>query len=1079
MQQTIFTSKYFDNKLRSFDIKQVKNLEYKQQILQRWISAIKNDTLKFSKETQIDITFLNDIFGEVLEYDYHIDKSKINLVPKSSIESKEPDAILGFFERTNHADFESPQGLKRDIRVVIELKDSKIDLDRVQNRLEKISPVTQAFEYARKAGEQCKWVIVSNIQTIRLYNKESDNYELFNLVDLQDEYYLKRFFYLLHKDRLIFTNGDAFVDKLYIERQEEELKITKEFYQNYKEIRIKLFKNLKENNPKIDKLILLEKAQKLLDRIIFICFCSDLEILPVKMLQNIATFFTTKDFFYNDTSLWFLLKEYFETIDKGNNKIAKLNGGLFAKDNILDNLKIGSEILLEVFKLSNFDYRSDLNINILGHIFEQSISDLEKLKQNITNPAGFENPQGLTNGKRKEFGVFYTPDYITKYIVKESIGGWLSDIRSELGENELPILTDKDYEAINFAKVSNFGKVDKIEKNKKFWNDYLQKLLSIKVLDPACGSGAFLVAAYDFLLKEYLLIQKEIALLNPPEPPENFIPKMKNGLDFELVQKFDIENHIIKNNIYGVDLNFESVEITKLSLWLKTVKRGKILGDIDYNIQCGNSLIQSKEIAGDWAFEWNEKYKKIMESGGFDVIIGNPPYVNIELVDEKSRKFLLEKYETCTGRTDLYIAFMEKSIELLNQNGYNSFIIPYSFINQNYGSVIRKKLVENTTIKSLSDLSNFYVFPDAKVKNIVYCVKKSYEKTETDIRFFNNMNDFFSNHISHYHVNQSEFLKLKENRFETKNIYSVLDIKEKIESQSVTLDKICLVAMGVRVHNDKQKIDKQYFIKNSYSNGLKPYLEGKNIERYIYTKGQWLDYKPTEHNNPMFPELFENEKIMAIRIVKDRIRFSYDTEMHYNSHTVVNCVRYDNLEKATHVSARSAIKKMDIEFVKQFDYKYLLLILNSKLINWYFLNFLTDGINFYPNQIKSLPIKNISLPEQQPFIEYADLMLTKKSELQKISKEFTNYLSAKYSINNLSKNLINWYKISDNQFLTELTKLKVNISHKDESNFLQYFNEQKQIASKIDNEIEIIDNKIDELIYKLYKLSNNEIEKIV
>jgi len=1081
MQQTIFSSKYFDNKLKSFSLDIFKNLEHKQLILNRWISAIENDNLKYSKETQLDITFLNDVFGKVLDYECGINSEKLNLIPKQSIEDKEPDAVIGFFERTNLAGFQNPQGLKLDIRAVIELKDTNTDLDRIQNRLEKISPVTQAFEYARKAGENCKWVIVSNFKTIRLYNKESDRYEIFELTDLRDLTYLKRFFYLLHKDRLIFTAGESHVDALYRERLEEEQKITREFYAKFKEIRIKLLENLILNNSSINKLILLEKTQKILDRVIFICFCSDLEILPTRLLNRISTYYVNQEYIYDDNTLWYLIKQLFKTIDFGNLKISKLNGGLFAPDNILDELLINSEILIEVFELAAYDYRSDLNVNILGHIFEQSISDLEKLKKQIENPQGFKNLAGLenaANGKRKEFGVFYTPDYITNYIVKETIGNWLADARNELGENELPILTEKDYDSIKITRQGTLKTNDKIEKNKKFWNDYLQKLLSIKVLDPACGSGAFLVAAYDYLLKEYLLIQKELKILNPPEPHENNLPKIKGGFSFEVKQLYDIENHIIKHNLYGVDINFESVEITKLSLWLKTVKRGKILGDIDANIQCGNSLIDYVSVVGMLAFDWNSRFATIMENGGFDIVIGNPPYINVELLENKSRKYLLEKYETCKGRTDIYIAFIEKAIELLKHNGYNSFIIPYAFINQNYASDLRKRLTENTSIKSIADLSNFYVFPDAMVKNIIFCIQKSNNQVNTSIRFFNNLDDFFSNHIKHYSINQSNFLKLKENRFETKNIYPYLDIKEKIEYQSVTLDKICFIAYGARLNQKESENGKDKYIFDHYSEGLKPFVEGKNIERYSFTRNAWLNYQPTEHYNSMFPELFENEKIMLIRVVKDHIRFALDAENHYNSHTVINCVRYDKIQNAQHISARNAIKEINIDYAKNINYKYLLALLNSSLMNWYFVTFLSDNINFYPNEVKSLPIVYLSQNKQIPFIEIVDLMLSKKSEIQKNSNEFTDYFSVKYNINNLSKNLSNWYQLTENQFLTELSKLKLNISIKEETRILQFFKETKISAIETTEEIERIDNEIDTMVYQLYNLTDNEINTI-
>ena len=471
MQQTIFTSKYFNDRINVYNIGAIKDLENKKKLINRWITALESGNLSLSKETQIDLTFLNDIFGEVLDYDYEIDKQKINLIPKSSIDSKEPDAILGYFSQQD----------RKDIRVVIELKNSKTDLDRVQNRLEKISPVTQAFEYARKAGRNCKWVIVSNFKSIRLYNKESDRYEIFNLIDLKDDFHLKRFFFLLHKDRLFFQAGESFIDILYRERLEEEKKIENEFYSKYHSVRTRLFEHLIANNQATEPTVLLERTQKILDRIIFICFCADLEIIPKSILQEVIKTANPSFKFTNDL-LWQTLKQLFYTLDLGNNRIFKLNGGLFEKDEVLDKLKIDDDILLEVLSLSEYDYRSDLNVNILGHVFEQSISDIEKMKQNFQVSENFEDLSGEQNGKRKAFGIFYTPENVTKYLVQQTIGNWLEEQKQELGENKLPIVTDKDYDLIKITKQGTLRTNNRIEKNKLFWEAYLERLLSIKIL---------------------------------------------------------------------------------------------------------------------------------------------------------------------------------------------------------------------------------------------------------------------------------------------------------------------------------------------------------------------------------------------------------------------------------------------------------------------------------------------------------------------------------------------------------------------------------------------------------------------
>ena len=161
--------------------------------------------------------------------------------------------------------------------------------------------------------------------------------------------------------------------------------------------------------------------------------------------------------------------------------------------------------------------------------------------------------------------------------------------------------------------------------------------------------------------------------------------------------------------------------------------------------------------------------------------------------------------------------------------------------------------------------------------------------------------------------------------------------------------------------------------------GGKPFCEGRNIERYSFSQDGWLDYTPSEHYNPMFPQLFENEKLMFINVVKDNLRFAYDDKGFYNSHTVVNCVRLDLLTGATHRTAVAALKTADLALSSRFDYKYLLAVLNSKFVNWYFRNFLSDSLHFYPNDAKQLPIPKATAAQQRPIIRLADRILKAKA----------------------------------------------------------------------------------------------------
>ena len=269
------------------------------------------------------------------------------------------------------------------------------------------------------------------------------------------------------------------------------------------------------------------------------------------------------------------------------------NGGLFKPDEVLDGLKISDDLLVEhTRRLSEYDFESDVDVNILGHIFENSLSEIEEVTQQITNG------QAPSTSKRKQDGVFYTPQYITKYIVENTVGRLCAEKKREMGINEEEYFNDRQRQLKTRQRL-----LDQLQQ-------YREWLLQITILDPACGSGAFLNAALRFLMDEHRLIDE----------------MEKKISDFSLPFE-SVENYILENNLYGVDINEESVEIAQLALWLRTAKPHRKLNSLNQNIKCGNSLISDPAVAGDKAFNWQEQFPKVFERGGFDVVIGNPPYV--------------------------------------------------------------------------------------------------------------------------------------------------------------------------------------------------------------------------------------------------------------------------------------------------------------------------------------------------------------------------------------------------------------------------------------------------------------------
>ncbi|MCW3076116.1 MAG: hypothetical protein JWO32_725 [Bacteroidetes bacterium] len=713
--QSIFGEKYLKTKIDLFSLDHFNNIEIKRKALETLIKKIKSGRVELTKEKSQQADFINAMFGSVLGYEYESDSNwNIEKEHTTQVGGKYADGILGYFK------IEDKKTVISDCRVVIELKDASSDLDKPQNRVDKRTPIEQAFSYVPKLGGNCKWVIVSNFKEIRLYHSsDASKYEVFEVTNLADDFQFKKFLFLLHKDRLTLQYQKSPADLLFEDRQADEKVITKKFYLEYKEVRTELFNHLKKHNPGVAEVVLLNKAQKILDRVIFICFCEDLGLIPSKIFRGIVDRAKTVIDF-SQVKLWTQLKNLFKAIDRGypDESINKFNGGLFAEDETLDNLIIKDEVIIHLVKLSKNDFESELNVNILGHIFEQSISDIEELKAKIEG-----REVDVTKGKKKADGVFYTPEYITRYMVKSAVGGWLESRKIELGVDDLPDLNEKDFESIKMVKVKDKERkktVDKLDYNKKieshvkFWEAYREKLVNIKVLDPACGSGAFLNQVFDYLHREGELVNNELA-------------KLKAGQR----EAFDLDKHILTNNIYGVDLNEESVEITKLSLWLKTANRYKELTALDDNIQCGNSLIEDKRISPDKHFPWKKRFDKIInEEGGFDVIVGNPPYVG-----EKGHSYIFEDLKKVEKwrdyyrrRSNTYYFFIKLGVDLLKSNGIQSLIVPREFTNADWANKVRKEILNETKIIEIVDFNDLKVFDEAGTSSLILTSLK--EKTD-------------------------------------------------------------------------------------------------------------------------------------------------------------------------------------------------------------------------------------------------------------------------------------------------------------------------------------------------------------
>ncbi|PHQ65507.1 MAG: hypothetical protein COB99_03555 [Sulfurimonas sp.] len=408
---------------------------------QKYLSKI--DFIKTVNEEKFQTEFFQLIFENCLGYtldssngnDFNLEREK-----KNETDGGKADGVIY---------------VKDEVVGVIELKgqDTK-NLDKVQN---------QAFAYNSKHNSS-KYIIISNFDELRFYIDKATAYEKFSLFNLDYEKF-KTLHLLLSYESI----KDNLPQKLKEKSASFEKDISNKLYKDFSAFRMHLFENLVKNNS-LDKALLLRLTQKLCDRIIFILFAEDKLLVPENTIRKIRTKFKEDDF--EDRTLYDYYKNVFKAINEGSEKqkIPKYNGGLFAFDETLDSLIIDDNILdMEAQDLSDYDFESEVSVNILGHIFEQSLTDLEEINASI-NDVEFDNKKS----KRKKDGVFYTPEYITKYIVDNTLGKLCNDKREELSIGSETLVSPK-----NPKKPTKKERIlkDNLE-------EYRNWLLNLKILDP-------------------------------------------------------------------------------------------------------------------------------------------------------------------------------------------------------------------------------------------------------------------------------------------------------------------------------------------------------------------------------------------------------------------------------------------------------------------------------------------------------------------------------------------------------------------------------------------------------------------
>ena len=994
------------------------------------------------KEEQFQEGFLRELFLKVLGYTIN-PSPNYNLTTelKNEVGSKKADGAI----------------LLNDMVIgVIELKDHKTpDLASIE---------TQAFGYKSKHRDT-RLVIISNFEKLRLYIDNAVEYrewDIFHMTldDFRELYLCLAWEQVVHGIAIQMKN----------ESVSNEDQITKALYRDYSEFKRALFADILAQNPAPEgndekqwQLLLFKKTQKLLDRLLFIFFAEDAGLLPPNMIMQIIDEWKQLKELDMYVPLYERIKKHFGYLNTGHTtskyEIFAYNGGLFKPDEMLDSLTISDDILAEhTRKLSAYDFESDVDVNILGHIFENSLSEIEEVTQQINNG---EAPQ---TSKRKQDGVFYTPQYITKYIVENTVGRLCAEKKQELGINEEEYNSDQRRQLKTKQRL-----LQQLEQ-------YREWLLQLTILDPACGSGAFLNAALQFLMAEHKQLDEMNAKITG------------SALVFQ-----DVEHSILEHNLYGVDINEESVGIAQLALWLRTAKKHRKLNTLNQNIKCGNSLISDPAVAGDKAFDWQKEFPQVFEKGGFDVVIGNPPYVRAELLAQNDLEYYKENYKVFTPDGDLFSYFYERGMNLLRDKGMFGFI-SNTFDKTTAGRTLREYLQTNTTIEKYVDFTEVQIFEGATTYPIILLLSKRQTENSTFpyIKIPREMQGSVSIALApEKQVGQSS---LQSNSWSFQDA-GMAEIIKKIASFKTVKEQYGKCYRGLLTGlNDAFIIGKDekdcLIAQDTKSKELiKSIYEGKDLqkwcniplEKYLICTHNGYDEVPSIDVElyPAIKQYLDSfEPKLSNRYDKGSTPYNlrncayqslfYETKIIWGNLQNSNKFGWD--DKGTIISAPACMLPV--------NNKALLAVLNSKIV-WTFLTTICvvrNGgyIEVKPQYFEQIPIPPLEGELYESLESLADTMLTLHQQLQEKRSRFLNRLSEDYEGLKKTTALQQFYTMDFKGLKAELKKQKISIPLKDQDEWEDFFNQRVAECQQLTAQIKATDEEIDNKVFDLYGLTDEE-----
>lgn len=733
--------------------------------------------------------------------------------------------------------------------------------------------------------------------------------------------YLTRYdeiYNLFSKEAVLAGSLDAYAKTLRDTHGSSE--VDTELLRDIEQWRDSLARNIAVRNKHLSEYELNYSVQQTIDRIIFLRMAEDRGIEPYGSLKHIS----------KAGSIYSCLCDLYRDADD------KYNSGLFdfKDDTITTNLSIDNKVLKPIlsglyYPKSPYEF-SVLPLEILGQVYEQFLGKVIRLTTGHRAKVE-EKPE-----VKKAGGVYYTPSYIVDYIVSQTI--------VKQTEGKTP------------RQISKF-----------------------RFLDPACGSGSFLLGIYGYLLNYHLDWYKTDDIKKYSLHKDSPI-YLGSGGEWKLTTSE--KKRILLNNIYGVDIDRQAVEVTKLSLLLKvlegeseetlgqqlTLWQERALPDLGNNIKCGNSIIGSDFFAGQLLlednslhrtnpFDWKSEFSTIMKQGGFNAVIGNPPYVDSEWMSKYFpdwRKYCVTKYISASGNWDIFCVFVEKALDLCCIDGLTSLILPNKLGSTTYASGAREVLTQQNCLLHIRDYSSVSVFPVA-VYPIIYVAQKKdrpflknnvgYERMLTNEQGLIEITEKHSLDYQRYFGNPQK----------PWSIFSDIQVNspaERISNSFPRLDTIAKVK-GAATVAEAYEMKELISSKDNYDTGALRFINSGTIDRYDVLWGRKkLRYLKSSFEYPVIP--LENQLKLPS---KRRLQAKTPKIIVAGMTKVLECVLD---EEGKFLAAKSTTIIMS-----EYDLHYLLGILNSSLMSYYYQctfggDCLQGGyLRIGPPQISTLPIRTI------------------------------------------------------------------------------------------------------------------------